>query len=132
MVVTLLGTVNHIAITVSDLDEAMKFFGPLLDFLGFSYRERGDYAGTRIAINLNPETEIGLNIWEAKGAFAEQQFDVYAPGFTMSRSTQKGMNKSMRWPNSSSNTEARFSMGRASFPSLTAAITPSTSRGPTA
>lgn len=77
---TMLGTINHIAITVSDLDEAMKFFEPFLDFLGFSYRERGDYADTRIAINLNPETQIGLNIWEAKGAFADQQFDVYAPG----------------------------------------------------
>jgi hypothetical protein len=29
------GSINHVSITVSDLDEAMKFFRPLLEFLGY-------------------------------------------------------------------------------------------------
>ncbi|WP_159456572.1 VOC family protein [Altererythrobacter xiamenensis] len=74
------GTINHVAITVSNLDEALCFFEPLLDALGFTYRERGEYAGTRLAMHLNPKTQIGINIWQAKGEFADQTFDVYAPG----------------------------------------------------
>ena len=30
------GSINHVSITVSDLPEAMKFFGPLLKFLGYT------------------------------------------------------------------------------------------------
>ncbi len=29
------GSINHISITVSDLPEALKFFTPLLEFLGY-------------------------------------------------------------------------------------------------
>ena len=35
----LLGSINHVSITVSDLPEAMKFFGPLLKFLGYTVGE---------------------------------------------------------------------------------------------
>jgi len=30
------GSINHVSITVSDLPEAMKFFGPMLKFLGYT------------------------------------------------------------------------------------------------
>ncbi len=80
MVVTILGTINHVAITVSELDQAMTFFGPWLDFLGYTHHERGEYAGTRLAINLNPELQIAFNIWEAKGELAKHRFEVYEPG----------------------------------------------------
>jgi predicted enzyme related to lactoylglutathione lyase len=32
----LLGSINHVSITVSDLSSAMKFFTPLLEMLGYS------------------------------------------------------------------------------------------------
>lgn len=77
----LLGMFNHVSITVSDLDQAMKFFEPVLDLMGYTHRERGAYSGTRLAINLNPTAEIAFNIWEAKGALAERKHEIYAPGF---------------------------------------------------
>ncbi len=75
-----LGTINHVAVTVSDLDRAMAFFGPWLDFLGYTYHERGENSGTRLAINLNPDTAIAFNVWEAKGELAHHRFEVYEPG----------------------------------------------------
>ncbi|MGD2132977.1 MAG: VOC family protein [Maricaulaceae bacterium] len=75
-----LGTLNHVSITVSDLDAAMAFFEPWLDFLGYTYHERGENSGTRVSINLNPATNIAFNIWEAKGDLAKHPFEVYEPG----------------------------------------------------
>ncbi len=75
-----LGTINHVAITVSDLDVAMEFFEPWLDFLGYTYHERGSNSGTRLAVNLNPDTNMAFNIWQAKGDLASHGFEVYEPG----------------------------------------------------
>jgi hypothetical protein len=58
----LLGTLNHVSITVSDLDDAMRFFAPLLDLLGYVEHERGYNSGTRLTINLNPNANIAFNI----------------------------------------------------------------------
>src|SRR5262245_18441615 len=77
----LLGTINHASITVSNLDEAMKFFEPMLDLMGYTHRERGHNSGTRLAINLNPATAIAFNIWEAKGELVKQKYQIYAPRF---------------------------------------------------
>jgi catechol 2,3-dioxygenase-like lactoylglutathione lyase family enzyme len=74
------GTLNHVSITVSDLEVAMGFFEPLLDLLGYREHERGFHAGTRLAINLNPEAGIAFNVWEAKGDLAQHPFEVYEPG----------------------------------------------------
>jgi hypothetical protein len=30
------GSINHVSITVSDLPHAMRFLGPLLEFLGYT------------------------------------------------------------------------------------------------
>lgn len=75
-----LGTINHASITVSDLDAAMAFFEPWLDFMGFTHHERGFDSGTRLAINLNPSTAMAFNIWEAKGELARHRFELYEPG----------------------------------------------------
>jgi catechol 2,3-dioxygenase-like lactoylglutathione lyase family enzyme len=75
-----LGTLNHVSITVSNLDEAMRFFEPLLDFMGYTEHERGFDSGTRLTINLNPQTAIAFNIWESKGELAKHAFEVYEPG----------------------------------------------------
>ena len=77
---TLLGTINHASITVSNLDDATKFFEPWLDFLGFTEHERGRDSGTRLTINLNPSTAMAFNIWEAKGELAKHKFEIYEPG----------------------------------------------------
>ena len=75
-----LGSINHISITVSDLDAAMNFFEPWLDFLGYRHHERGHNSGTRLTINLNVEAGIAFNIWEAKGDLGRHKFEVYEPG----------------------------------------------------
>jgi len=75
-----LGTINHVSITVSELDSAMTFFEPWLDFLGFTVHERGENSGTRLSINLNPATSIAFNIWEAKGELAKHPFEIYESG----------------------------------------------------
>src|SRR5207248_4058577 len=75
-----LGTLNHVSITVSDLDEAMSFFEPMLDLLGYVQHERGRNSGTRVSINLNPEANIAFNIWEAKGHLRDHKFELYEPG----------------------------------------------------
>jgi len=75
-----LGTINHVSITVSELDSAMSFFEPWLDFLGYTVHERGANSGTRLSINLNPDTSIAFNIWEAKGELAKHPFEIYEPG----------------------------------------------------
>lgn len=74
------GTINHVSITVSDLDAAMLFFDPLLQFLGYTERERGRHAGTRLAVNLSPTTQIAFDVWEAKGELARRRFELYQPG----------------------------------------------------
>ena len=76
----LLGTLNHVSITVSDLDDANRFFEPLLDLLGYVEHERGYNSGTRLTIDLNPNANIAFNIWEAKGELKRHKFEVYEPG----------------------------------------------------
>jgi catechol 2,3-dioxygenase-like lactoylglutathione lyase family enzyme len=71
------GSINHIAVTVSDLDEAMRFFDPFLAYFGYTVGNPSPYAGTRLAFNLNESNGIAINIWEAKTPHA---FKVYEPG----------------------------------------------------
>lgn len=76
------GSINHVALTVSDLPEAMAFFGPFLDFLGYSVGEimRDERSGHELTVNVNPKNDIAINIWQAEADAAEQPFRIYAPG----------------------------------------------------
>jgi predicted enzyme related to lactoylglutathione lyase len=56
------GSINHFSITVSDLDRAMEFLEPVLDFLGYTEHERGSNSGTRLTINLNTGANIAFNV----------------------------------------------------------------------
>lgn len=78
----LLGSINHVSVTVSDLPKAMGFFGPMLEFLDFSVGEVLDETsgGTRLTVNLNEKNGIAFNVWEAKPGLAEHPFEVYEPG----------------------------------------------------
>ena len=76
----LLGSVNQVSITVSNLREAMKFYGPLLEFMGFQVSEiaHNESAQTSLTINANPN-EIYVNVGEAKPGLADHLFEVYEP-----------------------------------------------------
>ena len=78
----LLGSINHVAIAVSDLPSAMKFFEPLLKMLGYTvgaiFRSR---SGADLTVNINLSNGTGLNIWQAKPELAGLFHEFYAPGF---------------------------------------------------
>ena len=78
------GSINHVSITVTDLREAMKFFGPMLGFLGYTLGKISTYTsggeGTALTVNINESNGTAVNIWQAKPGFAEHAFEVYEPG----------------------------------------------------
>ena len=76
------GSINHVSVTVSDLDAAMEFFGPVLEFLGYTKGEvlRDDSAGTRLTVNINLANGVAVNVWEAKPELTGHPFEVYEPG----------------------------------------------------
>ena len=74
------GSINHFSFTVSDLEAAMQFFGPVLAFLGYTVGAIGEYSGSRLTINVNDANGIAVNVWEAKPGLADHPFEVYEPG----------------------------------------------------
>jgi glyoxylase I family protein len=77
----LIGSMNHVSITVGDLDNAMKFYQPFLEFLGYEiWDEIRDPNGQRLRVTVNRGNGAGLNIWEAKLEFAAHPFEVYEVG----------------------------------------------------
>lgn len=77
----LLGSMNHVSITVSDLTRAMEFFKPFLEFLGYNIWDViQDPNGQRLRVTVNAGNGAGLNIWEAKTELAAHPFEVYEVG----------------------------------------------------
>lgn len=78
----LLGSVNHVSLTVSDLDQAMEFFGPFLRFLGYETGEVLEHepARTRLTVNLNPENGTAANVWETRDGLGAHPSEVYEIG----------------------------------------------------
>ena len=78
----LLGSINHVSITVKDLETAMGFFRPLLEFMGFTAGEIQDHqtGATRLTVNLNEKNGVAFNIWEARPGLAAHRFQIYEPG----------------------------------------------------
>ena len=76
------GSINHVSITVSNLPEAMRFFGPLLEFLGYTVGQifRDERSGHDLTVNLNAANGTALNIWQAEPGLADHLFEVYEPG----------------------------------------------------
>ena len=76
------GSINHLAIAVSDLPQAMKFFTPLLTLLGYDigpvFRSG---SGAELTVNINRNNGTGLNIWQANPTLAARPHEIYAPGF---------------------------------------------------
>jgi catechol 2,3-dioxygenase-like lactoylglutathione lyase family enzyme len=71
------GTINHVALAVSDLDAAMRFFSPLLVALGYTVGEPMPYKGSRLTVNVHEAHGTAINIWQGTKAHA---FDSYEPG----------------------------------------------------
>jgi len=78
----LLGSINHISITVSDLRSAMGFFGPMLRFLGYTVGEilHDTRTGHDLTVNINMANGTAFNIWQAEPGLADHPFAVYEPG----------------------------------------------------
>jgi len=78
----LLGSINHVSITVKDLESAMRFFRPLLGFMGYTVGEIQYYApaDARLTVNLNDRNGVAFNVWEAKPDLADHPFAVYEVG----------------------------------------------------
>jgi glyoxylase I family protein len=77
----LLGSMNHVSITVSDLTRAMGFFKPFLEFLGYNIWDSiQDPNGQRLHVNVNAGNGAVFNIWEAKRELATHRFEVYEVG----------------------------------------------------
>jgi glyoxylase I family protein len=76
------GSINHVSITVSDLAASMKFFGPMLKFLGYTVGGifQDTRTGGRLTVNINDSNGTAFNIWEAKGDLGKHRFQVYEPG----------------------------------------------------
>ena len=75
------GSLNHVSLTVSDLRDAMTFFRPFLDFLGFQVEgTHPPSADAKVVVNVNPDTGMAVNIWAASDDLKGRPFEVYAPG----------------------------------------------------
>ena len=76
------GSINHVSITVSDLASAMKFFQPVLEFLGYTVGSifRDERSGHDLTVNLNTTNGTAVNIWQAEPRLANHRFEVYEPG----------------------------------------------------
>jgi catechol 2,3-dioxygenase-like lactoylglutathione lyase family enzyme len=76
------GSINHVSITVSNLDEAMRFFRPVLEFLGYTPGDilTHESASTRLTVNINAANGVAFNIWEATPELGRHRFEVYEPG----------------------------------------------------
>ena len=60
------GSINHVSITVSDLREAMRFFGPFLGFLGYTVGaiEHDPRSRHDLSVNLNQANGTAFNVWQ--------------------------------------------------------------------
>ena len=71
------GTINHVALSVSDLDAAMQFYSPLLEALGYTIGEPMTYGDSRLTVNVHNAHGTAINFWQAKKRHA---FEIYEPG----------------------------------------------------
>ncbi len=71
------GSINHVSVTVSDVPEAMKFFRPFLEFLGYIVPP-GDE--DQVIVSVSPRTGGAFNVWPATDELKGRPFEIYAPG----------------------------------------------------
>jgi catechol 2,3-dioxygenase-like lactoylglutathione lyase family enzyme len=72
-----LGSMNHLGITLRDLDASTeRFYGPLLGFLGYAEVERQPEMSLWVAPG-----GCAINLWQAHEAHRDRPVERYAPGF---------------------------------------------------
>lgn len=71
------GTINHVALAVSDLDSALEFYGPFLEALGYTIGQPMDYGESRLSVNVHDSHGTAINIWQAT---KPHSYDRYEPG----------------------------------------------------
>jgi glyoxylase I family protein len=71
----MLGTINHIALTVTDLSASRNFYQPILSFLG--YTSLNSFPG--FDLWNSPSTGATLTFWQAKPDFIDRKHFDYAP-----------------------------------------------------
>lgn len=76
------GSINHVSLTVSDLPGAMRFFRPLLGFLGYTVGQvfHDERSGHDLTVSINQSNGTAVNIWQAEPGLADHLFQVYEPG----------------------------------------------------
>lgn len=73
------GRINHLALTVTDLDDAeARFYAPVLGFLG--YQKVEDIRG-KMTLWFNATAELAINLWQAEEGLRGYVHKRYAPGF---------------------------------------------------
>jgi catechol 2,3-dioxygenase-like lactoylglutathione lyase family enzyme len=70
------GTVDHVALTVTDLSASRTFYQPILSFLG--YTSLNTFPG--FDLWSSPTTGAALTIWQAKPELLNHKHFDYAPG----------------------------------------------------
>lgn len=73
------GSINHIALTVSDLTATeTAFYGPVLTVLGY---EKVEEDAGRMTLWFNADAGMAINLWQAADDLRQQRHARYSPGF---------------------------------------------------
>ena len=73
----LAGSINHISITVTDIEIAVRMLRPFLEALHFVVP---DNLQTQPVVCISRRTGMGFNFWRTKPEYRERQFQLYATG----------------------------------------------------
>jgi len=128
------GSINHVSITVSNLPQAMQFFAPLLEFLGFTVggMQHDAPAATELTANINAANGTAFNIWQATPPSLIIRSRCTSPGCITSSSTSSDTSRSTRRTRWCVGWALRSLTARASFRPVRAATTRCTFAAPTA
>lgn len=72
-----MAAIDHISLTVSDLQRALPFYKQVLGFLNYQLA----HAAERIAIWRSASGGPGFNLWQARPELADREHRLYAPGY---------------------------------------------------
>ena len=71
-----LGAINHLGLTVTNLQKSKEFYAPIFQFLG--YQNTGDLPSVSLWESVS--TGSAVNLWQAKPEWVEHNHNDYAPG----------------------------------------------------
>lgn len=72
-----MAAIDHISLTVSDLQRALPFYTRVLSFQGYQLAHSND----KIAIWRSAGGGPGFNLWQARPELADHAHRLYAPGY---------------------------------------------------